>query len=201
MPDNTSDFDEIQETDIKSHNPGPQLSSSLPSLPYLSLSCSPPHVFAPLPPLFLASPSPNPANARSQVVSATAYLHSQKIVHRDIKPENILYKTRSPHSEVVLADFGIAKHIEADEELISVAGSFGYAAPEVLMGVGHGVKVDCWSIGLVLLPLLPRGHLERCSALAFSSGDLGILGDYIALTFMYTELCTLPDTNRLSGNG
>lgn len=29
----------------------------------------------------------------------------------------------------------------------SVAGSFGYAAPEVLAGKRHGVKVDCWSIG------------------------------------------------------
>jgi hypothetical protein len=29
----------------------------------------------------------------------------------------------------------------------SFAGSFGYAAPEVLAGLRHGLKVDCWSIG------------------------------------------------------
>ena len=47
----------------------------------------------------------------------------------------------------MIADFGIAKHLEADEELFSMAGSFGYAAPEVLTGKAHGMKVDCWSIG------------------------------------------------------
>jgi calcium/calmodulin-dependent protein kinase I len=82
-----------------------------------------------------------------QVLAATAYLHAHSIVHRDLKPENILYKTREPDSQLVIADFGIAKHLEPDEEITSMAGSFGYAAPEVLTGVGHGVKVDLWSIG------------------------------------------------------
>lgn len=46
----------------------------------------------------------------------------------------------------------------------SFAGSFGYAAPEVLLGLRHGLKVDCWSIGyvpffspsLVLYPTIHR---------------------------------------------
>jgi serine/threonine protein kinase len=84
-----------------------------------------------------------------QVVAATAYLHSHSIVHRDLKPENILYKTRDPNSQLVIADFGIAKHLEPDEELTCTAGSVGYAAPEVLTGKGHGMKVDLWSIGWV----------------------------------------------------
>jgi calcium/calmodulin-dependent protein kinase I len=82
-----------------------------------------------------------------QVLSATAYLHSHSIVHRDLKPENILFKTTEHDSPLVIADFGIAKHMEQDEEIISMAGSFGYAAPEVLLGMSHGYKVDCWSIG------------------------------------------------------
>jgi len=118
-------------------------------------------------------------------------------VHRDLKPENVLYKTESHHSPIVIADFGIAKHLEYDlpdttispsstisdptsprkavddegegkqeggnkEEgegegpreggVDSFAGSFGYAAPEVLLGLRHGLKVDCWSIGYVPLP-------------------------------------------------
>jgi calcium/calmodulin-dependent protein kinase I len=134
-------------------------------------------------------------------------------VHRDLKPENVLYKTQSHHSPIVIADFGIAKHLEydvpdttispsstisdhssprkaGDDELKKVekeggekeeeepreggvdsfAGSFGYAAPEVLLGLRHGLKVDCWSIGYVPLsssssPLLPlllgTGYLLR----------------------------------------
>lgn len=103
----------------------------------------------------------------------------------------MLYKTQSHHSPIVIADFGIAKHLEYDiptpaspdsqtpsgpqtntsnpvdhvekkaegeeggekEEreggVDSFAGSFGYAAPEVLLGLRHGLKVDCWSIGYV----------------------------------------------------
>ena len=123
------------------------------------------------------------------------------VVHRDLKPENVLYKTQSHHSPIVIADFGIAKHLEYDppdtfifpsstisdndspqkplsakgqgkdeiggkqegkgkEEdepreggVDSFAGSFGYTAPEVLLGLRHGLKVDCWSIGYVPLPL------------------------------------------------
>lgn len=44
-----------------------------------------------------------------------------------------------------------AKHLHSSEEqLHSVAGSFGYVAPEVLNKKGHGKPVDMWSIGYVL---------------------------------------------------
>lgn len=44
-----------------------------------------------------------------------------------------------------------AKHLEASgEPLTSVAGSFGYVAPEVLNQKGHGKPVDLWSIGYLL---------------------------------------------------
>jgi calcium/calmodulin-dependent protein kinase I len=99
-----------------------------------------------------------------------------------LKPENVLFKTPDRDSPLVIADFGIAKHLEYDPPeseaaggggsnlaradgagegegegqgekreggVTSVAGSFGYAAPEVLAGKRHGVKVDCWSIGYV----------------------------------------------------
>ena len=41
-----------------------------------------------------------------------------------------------------------AKHLHSsDEQLYSLAGSFGYVAPEVLNKKGHGKAVDIWSIG------------------------------------------------------
>ncbi|TYJ56236.1 hypothetical protein B9479_003081 [Cryptococcus floricola] len=90
-----------------------------------------------------------------QVLQATAYLHSHNIAHRDLKPENILYKTRDVNSPLVIADFGIARHLETeDEEVEEAAGSFGYAAPEVLMAKPHGLRVDCWSIGVIAYTLL-----------------------------------------------
>lgn len=55
---------------------------------------------------------------------------------------------------MVLADFGIAKMLHADEVLTTMAGSFGYAAPEVMEKRGHGKPVDMWSLGVITYTLL-----------------------------------------------
>ncbi|KAF8436271.1 kinase-like domain-containing protein [Boletus edulis BED1] len=89
------------------------------------------------------------------VLSGVKYLHDHDIVHRDLKPENILYQTKDPNSDIVIADFGIAKHLHSPEEqLHSLAGSFGYVAPEVLNKTGHSKAVDVWSTGVITYVLL-----------------------------------------------
>ncbi|KAK9390800.1 kinase-like domain-containing protein [Lipomyces mesembrius] len=91
----------------------------------------------------------------SEILDAVDYLHSQNIVHRDLKPENLLYLHPENDSALVLADFGIAKMLEtSDEVLTTMAGSFGYAAPEVLMRTGHGKPCDIWSLGVITYTLL-----------------------------------------------
>ena len=56
---------------------------------------------------------------------------------------------------MVLADFGIAKMLGSkDEVLTTMAGSFGYAAPEVMLKRGHGKPVDMWSLGVITYTLL-----------------------------------------------
>jgi calcium/calmodulin-dependent protein kinase I len=73
----------------------------------------------------------------------------------DLKPENLLYLTKDPDSDLVLADFGIAKTLGTkDEVLTTMAGSFGYAAPEVMLKQGHGKPVDMWSLGIITYTLL-----------------------------------------------
>ncbi|KAF8708348.1 Serine/Threonine protein kinase, catalytic domain, partial [Rhizoctonia solani] len=89
------------------------------------------------------------------ILDGVAYLHAHDIVHRDLKPENILYRTKAADSSLVIADFGIAKHLHSsDERLQSLAGSFGYVAPEVLSSKGHGKPVDIWSTGIITYVLL-----------------------------------------------
>lgn len=90
-----------------------------------------------------------------QVLGAVDYLHKNNVVHRDLKPENLLYMTKSLDSDLVLADFGIAKMLDSkDEVLTTMAGSFGYAAPEVMLKKGHGKPVDMWSMGVITYTLL-----------------------------------------------
>ncbi|KJZ79039.1 Calcium protein kinase [Hirsutella minnesotensis 3608] len=90
-----------------------------------------------------------------QVLSAVDYLHKNNVVHRDLKPENLLYRTQDLESDLVLADFGIAKTLDgAEDTLRTMAGSFGYAAPEVMEQKGHGKPVDMWSLGVITYTLL-----------------------------------------------
>src|SRR3954468_6618947 len=73
----------------------------------------------------------------------------------DLKPENLLYLTPDHNSSLVLADFGIAKMLESNNEMLTtMAGSFGYAAPEVMLKKGHGKPVDMWSLGVITYTLL-----------------------------------------------
>lgn len=89
------------------------------------------------------------------ILTGVQYLHAHDIVHRDLKPENILYRTKEPDSDIVIVDFGIAKHLDTpDEVLHSLAGSFGYVAPEVLNNQGHSKAVDLWSTGIITYVLL-----------------------------------------------
>ena len=41
-----------------------------------------------------------------------------------------------------------------DQVLTTMCGSYGYAAPEVLLRKGHGKPVDMWSIGIITYTLL-----------------------------------------------
>lgn len=89
----------------------------------------------------------------------------------DLKPENLLYLTREPKSQLVLADFGIAKMLDSPNEVLTtMAGSFGYAAPEVMLKQGHGKAVDMWSLGVITYTLL-------CGYSPFRSENLNDLVD------------------------
>ena len=109
-----------------------------------------------------------------ELVLAVKYMHSKNVVHRDIKPENLLYTSKKPDSPLVLCDFGVARELMNENEVIMVAaGSLGYAAPEVFTGEGHGKPVDIWSLGVVLYTMLsgispfeastPENFLEECT--------------------------------------
>ncbi|KAJ8624730.1 hypothetical protein MRB53_033260 [Persea americana] len=85
------------------------------------------------------------------------YLHhdcSPLIIHRDVKSNNILL---DGDFEAHVADFGLAKVLQdagASECMSSIAGSYGYIAPEYAYTLRVDEKSDVYSFGVVLLELI-----------------------------------------------
>ena len=90
-----------------------------------------------------------------EVSDALAYAHSQGFVHRDIKPSNILLS----HGHAVLADFGIARALEAEgsEKLTETGlalGTAAYMSPEQAAAGKVDARTDIYSLGCVLYEML-----------------------------------------------
>lgn len=67
-----------------------------------------------------------------QIADALKYLYLNNIIHRDLKLQNILLTEKSETAMIKLADFGLAKRYETDEDLFETAcGTPIYMAPEV----------------------------------------------------------------------
>uniref|UniRef100_A0A2C9M6Z5 Protein kinase domain-containing protein n=1 Tax=Biomphalaria glabrata TaxID=6526 RepID=A0A2C9M6Z5_BIOGL len=82
------------------------------------------------------------------------YLHKHDIVHRDLKPENILYENLSQDSKLKICDFGLSTIVSNKVSLVTLCGTPGYCAPEVLKGNNYGKSCDMWSVGVIAYILL-----------------------------------------------
>jgi len=89
----------------------------------------------------------------AQVVMAVEHLHVRGIAHRDIKPDNIALMK---DGYIKLIDFGFAKYLGADRNVRTFTGlgTPEYLSPECIQGVGHGIPLDLWLIGILLYEML-----------------------------------------------
>ncbi len=84
------------------------------------------------------------------VGEALHYAHEQGMLHRDIKPANVMFRS---DGSVVLADFGVAKILNASSNITAsgaVAGTPAYMAPEQWTSDEPDKRSDIYSLGVVL---------------------------------------------------
>ncbi|MDC0144352.1 protein kinase [Verrucomicrobia bacterium] len=102
-----------------------------------------------------------------KICDAVSYAHAKGIIHRDLKPANIML---GEYGEVFVMDWGLAKIINQDEELLpqsgqsnedgtrygTVMGTPGFMAPEQAEGRLEAInqRTDIYSLGAILYNIL-----------------------------------------------
>jgi serine/threonine-protein kinase len=92
-----------------------------------------------------------------KVCAAVTYAHQNLVIHRDLKPSNILV---TEAGEPKLLDFGIAKLLDANDELSTQTipalrvMTPEYASPEQVKGENIMTTSDVYSLGVLLYELL-----------------------------------------------
>jgi len=91
----------------------------------------------------------------TEITKILDYLHNltPPVIHRDLKPTNIV--KRKKDGKFVLIDFGAVVDALKPEGDSTVAGTFGYMAPEQFMGKAVS-KSDYYSLGVIALELITK---------------------------------------------
>jgi len=110
-------------------------------------------------------PAAEVAEVGARVADALHDLHRQHVSHLDLAPDNVVFR---PGGEVVLLDFGLARHEQLPDLLAEAfrgpLGTAGYMAPEQVLGVRDDPRSDLFALGAILYRLttgrLPFGEPE-----------------------------------------
>jgi eukaryotic-like serine/threonine-protein kinase len=97
-------------------------------------------------------------NVMVQICAGLAHAHEKGLVHRDLKPSNILITLGDDGQDVVkVVDFGLAKAINAEQDLTTTGQIFGtplYMSPEQCQGRKLDERSDIYSLGCLMYRML-----------------------------------------------
>ena len=78
-------------------------------------------------------------------------IHKNKLIHRDLKPDNIFITN---DFEIKIWDLGVSKQLNTIYQYAkTLAGTYFYMAPELILEDSYNYKVDIWSLGCILYEL------------------------------------------------
>lgn len=85
-----------------------------------------------------------------QTLQGLAYMHKNNYFHRDLKPENLLCY----HQTIKIADFGLAKEINARPPFTDYVSTRWYRAPEILLRApDYNAPIDIFAMGAIMAEL------------------------------------------------
>ncbi|XXG61813.1 hypothetical protein AAC387_Pa05g0328 [Persea americana] len=121
------------------------------------------------------------ANVVRSVAHALSYMHhdcNPPIVHRDLSSSNILLDMEY---EASISDFGTARLLKPNSSNWStLAGTYGYIAPEYAYTMKVTEKCDVYSFGVIALEVIMGKHPgELISSLSSSEGKRKLLKDIL----------------------
>ena len=90
----------------------------------------------------------------AQLAGALSEIHRRGIVHRDMKPANVMVRE---DGSIALADFGIAKKLEAASGPTrhgEVLGTPYYISPEIIEGEKATAQSDLYALGVMFYEML-----------------------------------------------
>jgi serine/threonine protein kinase len=96
-----------------------------------------------------------------QLLRGVSALHEGGILHRDLKPNNVMLEPATEQAKerlnVSIMDFGLARLNQLEMtagQSVTIAGTAGYMAPELLRGQPPSKASDLYALGIVLHQVL-----------------------------------------------